>query len=363
MGATAGRTTLGVITFAALAAAILTLGSNVPATDPCFLNCSGNGVCLNSSNSSACVCDACYNGSGCEIECSGHGTCSNSSVCVCDDGFSGTQCETSTPLDLHIGVAPTKLIVLDKPSASKQKLVYVAKDQVAGITKGAGTDPDQISVRFDVRYDDDAAAGTIELPAGALNGVDGWKVNNAKAAKYVNKVAPSGPTSAKVGVIKPNKLLKLSSKGLGVPPFDIVGAGAPSGSVFTAYCVNNGGERVCHCSELTECAYKPLTGGGAKLVCRVGVPDPTCQALEAAVPTCPGGGAAPPAVCANASTFCAALNESCRPCILSGSGNSSFNLEQCVSAVCSFNCSNSSANDACTDGIITAGCEAECCGF
>jgi hypothetical protein len=265
-------------------------------------------------------------------------------------------------IDSNIGVTPKKLIVLDKPSASRQKIVFVSKDLTAGITKGTGTNPAQISAQFDVRYADDAAAGTVELPAGASNGTDGWKANNANVAKYVNTAAPGGPTSAKVGVIKPSKLLKLTAKALGAPPLDIVGAGAPSGSVYTAYCVTNGGDHLCHCSELTGCTYTPLPASGAKLVCRVGVADPSCQAIAPPAPACGGGGAPPDAVCAEASNFCAVLDEPCRPCLLAGAGNASFNLAQCVTAVCSFSCGNTSANTACTDAIITAGCEAECCG-
>jgi hypothetical protein len=177
-----------------------------------------------------------------------------------------------------IGVVPKKLIVVDKLSAaSKAKLVYVSKDQAAGITKGTGTDVAQIDVRFDVAYDVGSVAGSFTLPAGASNGTSGWLVNKDTVAKYVNKDAPGGPTQAKVAVVKPGKLLKLVGKGLGDEPFDILGAGAPLGSVRTQYCVTNGGAENCHCSEFTGCAYKLLAGDtGAKLVCKTGTGDATC---------------------------------------------------------------------------------------
>ena len=56
---------------------------------------------------------------------------------------------------------------------------------------------------------DGSAAGVFVLPAGASDGTAGWKVNKPTVAKYVNKLAPSRPTQAKVGVVTPGKLLEL----------------------------------------------------------------------------------------------------------------------------------------------------------
>jgi hypothetical protein len=187
----------------------------------------------------------------------------------------------STAGAADLGVVPTKLIVVDKlTAASKAKLVYVSKDQAAGITKGTGTDVEQIAVQFDVVYGNGSAAGAFTLPAGASDGTAGWLVNKATVAKYVNKSAPGGPTQAKVAVIKPGKLLKLVGKGLGDEPLDILGAGDPAGPVQTAYCVTNGAEEHCHCSEFTGCAWKSIAGGtGAKLVCKAGTGDAGCSAV------------------------------------------------------------------------------------
>ena len=177
-----------------------------------------------------------------------------------------------------IAVIPKKLIVVDKlAAAGKAKLVYVSKDQAAGITKGGGTDVGQIDVRFDASYDAGSVAGSFTLPAGASDGTSGWLVNKDTVAKYVNKSAPSGPTQAKVAVIKPGKLLKLVGKGLGDQPFDILAGGAPAGGVRTQYCVTNGGEEHCHCSRFTGCAWTAIAGDtGAKLVCKTGTGDATC---------------------------------------------------------------------------------------
>jgi hypothetical protein len=182
----------------------------------------------------------------------------------------------------EIAVVPKKLIVVDKlAAAGKAKLVYVAKDQAAGITKGTGTDVGQIGVRFDVVYGNGSAAGSFTVPAGAGNGTDGWLVNKSAVAKYVNKSAPGGPTQAKVGVVKPGKLLKLVGKGLGDVPLDVLAGGDPgAGGVRTAYCVTNGAEEHCHCSDFTACTYKAIAGdSGAKLVCKTGTGDAACGAV------------------------------------------------------------------------------------
>jgi hypothetical protein len=195
--------------------------------------------------------------------------------------FAPLLCLAPIAQAVDIPVTPKKLIVVDKlTAASKAKVVYVSKDQAAGITKGTGTDPAQISVQFDMLYGNEAAAGSFTLPAGASDGTAGWVVNKSTVAKYVNKNAPGGPTEAKVGVVKPGKLLKLVGKGLGDTPLDVFGAGDPVGSVFTAYCVDNAGDEFCHCSEFTGCTYKLIAGDtGAKLVCKRGEGDPGCNAV------------------------------------------------------------------------------------
>lgn len=179
-----------------------------------------------------------------------------------------------------VPVVTRKLVVVDKlTAAGKAKLVYVSKDQDAGITKGAGTDPDRIAVRFDVAYANGSAAGAFVVPAGASDGTAGWLVNKAAVAKYVNKGAPGGPTAAKVAVVKPGKLLKLVGAGLGDVPLGVLAAGDPAGSLFTSFCVTNGAEEDCHCSELTGCLWKSIAGGtGAKLVCKESTGDAACTA-------------------------------------------------------------------------------------
>jgi hypothetical protein len=175
-----------------------------------------------------------------------------------------------------VGVPAVKLIALDKlASASKAKLVYVAKDPA--VSKGAGTDAADIGIEFHVEYANDSASGSFLLPEGDA----GWLVNKDTVAKFVNKAAPSGPTQAKVGVVKPGNLVKIVAKGLGDEPFDILAGGDPAGAVNTAYCVHNGLDEICHCSTFTDCTYKLIAqDSGAKLVCKLGTADPDCEAMH-----------------------------------------------------------------------------------
>jgi len=183
----------------------------------------------------------------------------------------------------NIGVIGKKFIVVDKVTAAgKAKVVYVSKDQTAGISKGTTTNVNSIDTAFEYRYD--TTSGRVEMQSGALEPgeTEGWKTNKATVAKYVNKAAPSGSTVTKVAVIKPDKLLKVVAKGLGDPPnvIDIFAAGPPSGDVHTAFSVDNGPDLNVHCSTFTECTYKLIAADtGAKLVCKTSTADPTCAAL------------------------------------------------------------------------------------
>jgi hypothetical protein len=173
-----------------------------------------------------------------------------------------------------IGVAGTKYIVIDKGPGA-QKSVYVSKDP--GANKN-GNDIENISVVLKGTYD---GAGTatqeFDVPSGSING---WVADKDTVAKFVNKTAPVGPTTAKVGVIKPQKLLKLVAKSTGdTAELDMIGVGAPSGSVFTDYQVTSGGTTDNFCTEWQGCAFKEIAAGaGRKLVCKGGIADVSCAA-------------------------------------------------------------------------------------
>lgn len=189
---------------------------------------------------------------------------------------------TLPPLATTIGVRPTKLIAVDKTGiGSGAKVVYVSKDQAAGITKGANEDPATVSARFDLAYD--ATAGAFVAPAGVSDGTTGWKANKPAVAKYVNKAASLAPGSAiKVTVLKTGKLIKVVAKSLGDGAvLDLVGEGAPVGSVTSCYEMTNGGDvfRFGSVWAPGDCSFKEIAGGaGRKLVCKGGAADATCAA-------------------------------------------------------------------------------------
>jgi cysteine-rich repeat protein len=187
-------------------------------------------------------------------------------------------------LAADVGVVPTKLIVVDKITASgTSKAVFVAKD--SAISKGAGTDTSLINASLQMTYDngtDPAVSGAFLAPSGS-----NWLVNKTTVAKYVNKEAPTGG-GTKVSVVKPGNLVKLVGKNLGDTPLDILSqSGAAAGTANTAYCVTNDVDSNCFCSELNACVWKSIAGGtGAKLVCKGGIADPACSADPV---SCTGG--------------------------------------------------------------------------
>jgi hypothetical protein len=176
-----------------------------------------------------------------------------------------------------VPIVARKLLVIDRPGdVAKSRVSFVAKDPA--VTKGTGVDPEDISARLTVAYPGATATGVVSIPSGAANG---WSTNTEALAKYKNAAAPGGPTHAKAAVIKSGKQLKLKSRGPGETPLHVLAEGPPAGSIHTAFCVTNGGEEFCHCSELTACTYKLIAGGvGAKLSCKLGIGDSGCAALN-----------------------------------------------------------------------------------
>jgi cysteine-rich repeat protein len=195
---------------------------------------------------------------------------------TCDDGNDspGDGCdETCQREPLAIGISAKRLAVFDRPSArTAGKVRFMSRDP--SVNKGAGVDTSTIEAELTIAYGNGTTAGGFLLPAGD----SGWKVNDAKGATFVNRLAPAGATQTKIGAIRPGRGAKLVAKGVGDDPLDILGAGDPAGSVFTAYCIRNGDEAICLCSEFDSCAYK-ASGTRAKLVCTDGVEDSSCAAF------------------------------------------------------------------------------------
>jgi hypothetical protein len=169
----------------------------------------------------------------------------------------------ASTLATDVPVVGTKLIVVDKlASAFKAKAVFVSKDPA--ITKGAGTDPFQISAQLDVAYD--SASGAFDMPPFDDAPTEPWDLNAATVAKYVWAIAPT-ERSVKLGLIKPGMVLKVVAKGLGDHPIDL--STPPSGPVYASMRVANGGEWFRHCTQFADCVHQSIAAGtGYKLVCR-----------------------------------------------------------------------------------------------
>ena len=82
-------------------------GPNCDEADNCFqVTCSGNGRCVDGTNSFTCSCDTGFTGESCQtdindcvrVNCSGNGRCvdgTNSYTCSCNPGFTGELCQTN----------------------------------------------------------------------------------------------------------------------------------------------------------------------------------------------------------------------------------------------------------------------------
>ena len=138
---------------------------------------------------------------------------------------------------------PGKRLVIESRGGGQSKVVFVLRDGTAGITKGSGTDVDAISATLHIAYGGASNGALFTIPAGTYHGTEGWKSNKEKQARFFNGASPNGSTETQRTTIRPGKSIQFVAKGLGDGVvLDVFGAGAPSGSVFTAYCVGNGGE-------------------------------------------------------------------------------------------------------------------------
>lgn len=182
---------------------------------------------------------------------------------------------------LGLGIAAKKLIVADRPTTfDGGQLRFFAED--AAVTKGSGVDPADIGSELTVAYGSGAASGGFRIPAGDA----GWLRNDATVARFVNHARTGGATRARMTSIRPGRRLRLSGRGTGDTPIPILAAGDPGGSVFTSYCIDNGGRRTCLCSEFPSCRYAiEMAGAAARLVCSRGLADPHCTAIAPRVST------------------------------------------------------------------------------
>ncbi len=180
---------------------------------------------------------------------------------LCFAGPAGAQ--------VDLGVAARKLVVIDRAAlGASSKTVFLASD--AALAEGLGADPALVGARLEIRYPDDAAAGSFSVPAGAWDGATGWRAAGG-GLRYSNKLAPGGDTQVKSLGVKTQRSIKLAAGGSGDEPLDIVGAGAPAGTVTTILTLTDAGQTLHYCSAFDSCKHKPTGGGlGAKLTCSKG---------------------------------------------------------------------------------------------
>jgi hypothetical protein len=173
-------------------------------------------------------------------------------------------------------LASTRLIVVNRPTHDKARLTYSSTDALGGLSKGAGTDPSNISANVFLRLDDETTRFVV--PAGAYDGRTGWIANDASRALFANRDAPAGPTGVHRTTFATGRRVKLVAKNLGdVHPLALTRF--PFTDVELAYVVTNGGETATHCTRFAQasCEYTPLDGGtGWKLRCNGGTADLDC---------------------------------------------------------------------------------------
>jgi len=186
-------------------------------------------------------------------------------------GLAALACATAVQA-ADIGVPGT--LVLFQHGSRTDGIAYVAAD--AAVTKGAATDAEQISVRFEMRFGREGPAAGIVVPAGRASG---WRTNGAGLAKYVNGKDSDEPSGARLVGIKPGGGLKLFAEAAGVFPIGLTLEHAPEGPVFAAACIVNGTQQFCHCTEFPSC-HRQTGADGAETVlsCRDGQKDATCVA-------------------------------------------------------------------------------------
>ena len=152
--------------------------------------------------------------------------------------------------------------------------MYLTKD--TALDKGPAGDPEALSGTFEVRYTDTpSVAGTFDLPTP-------WQRNESAVAKYVNTLAPAGPGSVKVAVVKSGLVAKVRAKGLGDGAAIDLFSGPPSaaGGLTTIFTVQNAVDGVTRrfCTRFaaddgSTVDYRLIAGGaGRKVLALNGIP-------------------------------------------------------------------------------------------
>src|SRR5262245_56891116 len=128
---------------------------------------------------------------------------------------------------VDVGVAASKLLLIHKftDNVVLDEAKFTAKD--SAVTKGAGVDPNQISVTFHVEYANQYGKGEWLVPAGTGNG---WYVNDATVAKFFDPDAGDYLHDIRKTKVRPGAGIDfLAWRLLQLDPYD---AGDPLGSVY-----------------------------------------------------------------------------------------------------------------------------------
>lgn len=206
----------------------------------------------------------------------------------------GVLLASTAGLATDVGVTAKKLVIVDGGVGGKDKLSFVAKG--ANLTKGAGTDIDAISAHVEILRR--AAGGAFSIPSGALGSSGhGWRQNDPTLARYQNADAATGiPTSARSLLLRPGKVLKLTTRGLGDDPLDFAALAAEGSTLRTIATIVNGDERIRHCSAFAASnitTKEPNGSGRAKLVAKKGTAAACPGLVLSPTPTLPPTPAAP----------------------------------------------------------------------
>jgi hypothetical protein len=172
-----------------------------------------------------------------------------------------------------------RFLVVDRMAAKgAARVVYKAPGPAAALPMGGG--PDALDLAVTVRIG--ARTTDFRVPAGAYDGVEGWKVNDAEQALFVNGSAPGGTTGIGKASLRAASGVTLVARALGDAGQPIDAAGASASAVDVRVAATSGASDGALCMHFApgDCIERVLDdGAGTKLSCRNGWPDPSCVAF------------------------------------------------------------------------------------
>jgi len=183
-------------------------------------------------------------------------------------------------LAADVGVSGTRLVL--EEGARNRRVELVVRDE-GGVTKGPGGDAG-LSARLEIFYTEDPGALHAAWDAPAP-----WKTNRPEVARFANRAAPAGPTTARRIAIRDGRSLRFEASGFGDGELVAdLGAGAPSadGGITVVFTLQNPVDGSTHrmCTRFAQDAGSVVefseSRRGRRLVARRGVPAPCPIDLE-----------------------------------------------------------------------------------